>query len=227
MRLRVLGIGLLLVCLCAAAPAAWAGSDDIPKKAVCRTCEMRGACHGAEDVVAWREYEGTHYYFCSKDCAKAFDGFPEAYVPQVLPRPAPAATVTQLSGEAMKLEKLRGQVVLLDFWATWCAPCLKAMPALNELHTRWHEQGFTVFGVSIDEKTEDVPKTVEKKKLRYPVALDTHATPAWHTFRVAAIPAMFLIDRDGQIVAEWRGDIDIDAVERTVQQHMSKKSSAD
>ena len=226
MRRSVLGMGLVLLCLLVA-PAAWAESDDIPKKAVCRTCEMRGAVHGAEDVVAWREYEGAHYYFCSKDCAIAFDGFPEAYVPQALPRPAPAATVTQLSGEAMKLETLRGQVVLLDFWATWCAPCLKAMPSLNELQERWHEKGFTVLGISIDEKPQEVvPKTVEKKKLRYPVAVDTQPTPAWQAFRVAAIPAMFLIDRDGQIVAEWRGDIEFDTVERTVQQHMSKKTSS-
>lgn len=207
----------MLIVLCA--PMVARGGDDIPDKAVCRTCEVRGASHGAEDVVAWREYDGTRYYFCSEDCAAAFDAFPAAYVPHPVPRPAPGIAVVTLAGELLSLDSLRGRVVLLDFWATWCVPCHKLMPALDELHAKWSERGFTVLGVSIDEDPAVVvPKFIKKKEIRYPIALDSAEHPAWYAYRVAAIPAMFLIDGDGQIVAEWRGDIDTKEVRQTVEQ---------
>ena len=190
------------------------------------TCEARGATHGEEDVVAWREHEGEWYTFCSKPCAEAFDSFPAAYVEHPLPRPAPSARVVTLEGEEVDLGDLRGELTLVDFWATWCKPCVKAMPELGELHEEWGDEGLAVLGVSIDQDAgEVVPKFLEKKKVRYPVALDTTDRPAWHAFHVAAIPAMFLIDAEGNIVDEWKGAVDLEEVRRQVETRLAVSSA--
>lgn len=223
MRWGTLAAGLFSLLVIWTAARARPDRDDLPEKAACRTCEVRGAAHGEEDVSAWREYEGARYYFCSEDCAEAFDGFPAAYVPHPLPRPAPKATVSTLDGGTLPIEDLEGRVVLLDFWATWCAPCLETMPLLGELHGEWGDAGLTVLGISIDEEpAKVVPGFIEKKKIRHPIALDTERIPAWYAFQVGAIPAMFLIDAEGQIVAEWRGAIDRDDVRTTVEGLLAK-----
>ena len=228
MRARIIGVSFALLCMVFGTVRAQQEHDAVPEKAVCRTCEIRGASHGAEDVAAWREYEDTRYFFCSQDCAKAFDAFPAAYVPHPLPRPAPNATLSTLAGEEFRLDEHKGRVVLLDFWATWCTPCVKAMPLLDKLHTKWADANFMVLGVSIDENAgEVVPKFVDKKKIRYPIALDTAQIPAWQAFHVAAIPAMFLIDEQGRIVAEWRGEIDTDDVRKAVERLLAETSAKD
>jgi thiol-disulfide isomerase/thioredoxin len=190
----------------------------LPEEAVCRVCEIRGAGHGAEKVAASREHEGVRYFFCSKDCAALFDAFPEAYQERTLPRPAPNATVVGLDGEKFSLDDLTGKVVLLDFWATWCVPCIKTMPFLDKLNEEWADEGLALWGISMDEKADKVvPKFVQKKKIGYPIALDTTDDPAWHAYSVAVIPAMFLIDAEHRIVAEWHGVVDEDEVRMAVE----------
>lgn len=214
----------VMVLVALAPMSAWAQNDEIPKKAECTTCAVRGATHGEEDVAAWREYEDARYYFCSTDCAEAFDGFPTAYITHPVPRPAPAARLNLLSGETLDLASLKGSVVLVDFWATWCQPCRKAMPMLNEMHEASDETGLKVIGIAIDEEpTNVVPKFVEKQKLAYPIALDGGERPAWYNYNVAAIPAMFLIDAEGQIVGEWRGEFKSDDVRNAVRAQLAKQ----
>jgi len=204
--------------------AAWAQDEEIPSKAECTTCTVRGSTHGEEDVADWREYEGQRYYFCSKDCAEAFDGFPTAYIEHPMPRPAPAAELKLLTGGTLDLASLKGRVILIDFWATWCTPCRKAMPMLNEMHEASDRTGLKVVGIAIDEEpTKVVPKFVEKQKLAYPIALDGGEHPAWYSYHVAAIPAMFLIDAEGQIVGEWRGEFDPDDVREAVSAQLAKQ----
>ena len=97
--------------------------------------------------------------------------------------------------------------MLLDFWATWCAPCRKSMPDLQALHKKYAERGFAVIGVSIDEGGAGQGEEVRhvQKKITYPIAVDSEKTPAWEAFKVKAVPAAFLLDRDGRIVAQWNG----------------------
>lgn len=228
MRSTVLAFMVSVACGAIAITPARADDKDVPGKAVCRTCEVRGATHGEEDVVAWRDHEGKRYHFCSDDCAAAFDAFPAAYVPQVLPRPAPNATVSTITGAEFELDDLRGRVVLLDFWATWCKPCYEAMPLLAKLHAEYPDTNLAVLGVSIDENAKEVvPRFVDKKKLSYPIALDTSASPAWYAFAVASIPAMFLIDTEGSIVAEWRGRIEGDVVREAVEALMAQTPTSE
>ena len=152
-------------------------------------------------------HEGKEYGFCSEKCAKAFTEDPVAYLPPVLPRPAPSFAVRDLKGGPVSKESLHGRVVLLDFWATWCAPCRKSIPELQTLHEKYVNQGFTVVGISIDDgDVAVVDQFATSKKVTYPIAVDGEKDPAWEAFRVKAIPAAFLIDRKGNIVAQWTGE---------------------
>jgi peroxiredoxin len=146
------------------------------------------------------------YGFCSEKCAQAFMADPAAFIPPVLPREAPTFSIKGLDGQGISNQSLRGRVVLLDFWATWCTPCLKSMPELQAMHEKYADRGLSVVGVSIDEGgVKKVKKFVSSRKLTYPIAMDSGKAPAWESFRVKAVPAAFLIDRDGRIVAQWTG----------------------
>jgi thiol-disulfide isomerase/thioredoxin len=159
-----------------------------------------------ELVKASRTHDGKTYGFCSEKCAEAFAADPVAYLPPVFPHPAPALSLTELAGASITSESLKGKVVLLDFWATWCVPCRKSMPELQALHQKYAGRGFTVVGVSIDEGgPAKVKKFVAAKKIGYPIAMDSDRQPAWDAFHVKAVPAAYLIDQDGQVVARWLG----------------------
>ena len=146
-------------------------------------------------------------------------------MPPVLPRPAPSFVVETLEGADRALADLKGRVVLLDFWATWCEPCLETMPRLQKLHSANSGRDFEVCGVSIDEdknRVVKIRKMADKLGISYPVVVDAKPTPAWYRFTVKAIPAMYLVDREGQIVAQWTGKIDFEDVEKEVSQCLEK-----
>lgn len=181
-------------------------ANAAPAKAVCLVCAVTEGATEAEPVKAVRTYEGKEYSFCSDKCAKAFDADLAAYVPPTFPRPAPAFALNDLAGNPVSNESLKGKVVLLDFWATWCTPCRKSMPELQALHAKYAARGFSVVGVSIDEGgTAKVKKAVAAMKITYPIAMDSEKAPAWDAFYVKAVPAAYLIDREGRVVAQWTG----------------------
>jgi thiol-disulfide isomerase/thioredoxin len=177
-----------------------------PATAVCLVCQVKEGKTEEEPVKAVRTYEGKEYGFCSEKCAKAFEADPVAYLPPEFPRPAPPFALQDLAGNAVSNESLMGKVVLVDFWATWCAPCRKSMPELQAIHQKYAARGFSVVGVSIDEGgPAKVKKAVAAMKITYPIAMDSEKAPAWDAFLVKAVPAAFLLDRDGRIVAQWTG----------------------
>ncbi len=176
------------------------------EKALCPVCRVMEGADEEEAVHATREFGGTRYGFCSDECAKAFDADPAAFVPPVFPRLAPELAVTTLTGDSLRWSALRGRVVLVDFWATWCAPCRKSMPELQALHDEYGERGFTVLGISIDEgDPKKVRKFIESNRITYPIAIDSADRPAWARFHVKSIPAAFLVDAEGRIIAQWTG----------------------
>jgi peroxiredoxin/YHS domain-containing protein len=189
-------------------PAVMAWATSGPAKAICRVCQVKHGEAEEEPVKAVRTWQGQEYGFCSEACAKEFDADPAAYAPSEFPREAPAFSLQSLAGEPLSNGSLKGKVVLLDFWATWCAPCRKSMPELQALHKKYAERGFTVIGVSIDEGKDGpskVKKFVSSKKIAYPIALDSEQAPAWEAFKVKAVPAAFLLDQQGRVVAQWTG----------------------
>jgi len=192
----------------------------LPDKAMCAVCLLRGETK-PEKVKAYSEYEGKTYYFCAKGCKKEFDSQPAAYMPPELPRPAPQFVVETLEGADVALKDYEGKLLLLDFWATWCAPCVKIMPELQKLHDTYSENDFLVVGVSIDEDKDAIKKIrkfIKKRKIAYPILFDAKNNPAWHQFNVKAIPAMFLINGEGQIIVQWTGKIDHDMVKAKIEE---------
>lgn len=188
--------------------------DDLAREGECTVCALRGSAHGVEKHVDWREYEGKHFGFCSKGCAEAFDQMPSGYAPAVLPRPAPAVEWTTIDGAIIQPD---GQPALLvDFWATWCAPCITVMPSLEELDREFGDE-LRVVGISIDEKRKDLDKFLARRPVAYPVIHDGGDDPAWWQFRVPAIPAAFLLNASGEIVAQWNGEVDPAEVRQAVE----------
>lgn len=205
----------------AAPPAAPAGGPPPaithPDKAPCLVCTRMGSGHGPEKVAAMSEYEGAWYYFCNAKCKETFDADPASWVPLPVPRPVPPVRVQTMEGQDLTLQDYRGTVVLVDFWATWCKPCHKLIPKFQDMQKEYGLEGFTVIGISIDENAEAAVKFVTSKNVTYPMLFDVGEGPAWEAFGVKAIPATFLVDRNGTIVQEWTGnDIDHNEIEKAV-----------
>src|SRR5450755_5079078 len=109
-------------------------------------------------------------------------------------------TLADLKGKRSSLKELRGSVVLVNFWATWCPPCRKEMPDLDALYSRFGAQGFVVLGIS-DEEAAKVEPFVRERKVSFPVLLDV-GRKVNEMFVVEGIPKSFVYDRDGKLVAQ-------------------------
>jgi thiol-disulfide isomerase/thioredoxin len=120
----------------------------------------------------------------------------------VIGRLAPELSLQWLDGEGTSsLADLRGRVVLLEFWRTWCGPCLGQVPHLNDLHERYADDGLAIVGVT-NEDTALVRSKVVETAMAYPVAL-TPGEEADRAYGITAVPRAFLIDREGELV--WVG----------------------
>jgi peroxiredoxin len=108
--------------------------------------------------------------------------------------------LTDLNGKSWTLQDLRGKVVLLNFWATWCPPCRKEMPDLETLYRRFESQGFVILGIS-DDDPDKVRGFVQKQGTTYPVLLDP-GSKVNQLLHINGIPKTFVYDRDGKIVAQ-------------------------
>ncbi len=120
-------------------------------------------------------------------------------------RPAPALTLPTLDGGEIRLSDYEGQVVLVNFWGTWCEPCKRETPALQAAYEELQDQGFVVVGVNLTDSElsqgtseEDIATFVESYHVTYPVALDRENT-AVEAFRVNPLPTSFFIDTEGTI----------------------------
>ncbi|MCH8844118.1 MAG: TlpA family protein disulfide reductase, partial [SAR324 cluster bacterium] len=98
----------------------------------------------------------------------------------------------------------KGKVVLLDFWATYCIPCLDAIPEFQKLYELHRKEGFEVIGISIDSFTENVPTFVKELGVGYTIVLDPDAK-AQDAYRIRGLPETFLVGRDGKVREHWIG----------------------
>lgn len=110
------------------------------------------------------------------------------------------------SDDTVQLSELQGRVVYVDFWASWCLPCLRSLPQINGLYEQYRDQGFEVVAITIDDPVEDATEFLEDLDvpLAYSVVLDATAD-VMDQYRVVGMPTSFLIDRDGVIRKVHKG----------------------
>jgi peroxiredoxin len=111
---------------------------------------------------------------------------------------APDFTLETLDGETVRLAKLRGQVVLINFWATWCRPCRDEMPAIQEAYDRHRDEGLTVLAVSVMESDTQVTDFVKEMELTFPISIDRYGSVS-ERYRTRSIPSSYFVDRSGVI----------------------------
>lgn len=117
---------------------------------------------------------------------------------------APDFTLKTLEGGNLRLEEYRGQVVLLNFWASWCGPCRQEMPVLDRIHQRYEDTGFAVLGVNVEGEVAPAQKIVDKTNVTFPVLIDDAQTIS-ELYKLEAMPSTVVIDRNGVIRYIHRG----------------------
>jgi len=105
-----------------------------------------------------------------------------------------------LSGKKVSLSSLKGQVVFLNFWATWCPPCRAEMPSMERLHKRFKDKGLVILAVNLQEEAKTVRKFVAANKLSFPVLLDSDGRIG-AIYGARSIPTSYLVSRDGNVLA--------------------------
>lgn len=118
--------------------------------------------------------------------------------------PAPDFTLRTMDGKNLRLKEQRGRVVLVNFWATWCAPCRQEMPHLNRLYDKYRASGFELLAVNVDDDAGKAAGLSDKLGLRFPVLFDAEKKVS-KLYDLSAMPSTVLIDRDGQVRHMHRG----------------------
>ncbi len=119
-------------------------------------------------------------------------------------KPAPDFTLKTLDGKEVSLSDLRGKVVLINFWATWCPPCRSEMPLFERVYREYKDKGFEILAVSTDSSLEPVKKFVKDYKLSFKIAYDDKNVAG--LYGIQGLPTSFLIDRDGKILKVRLGE---------------------
>ncbi len=130
------------------------------------------------------------------------------------------------TGQQISLTDYRGKVVLLDFWASWCPPCLASLPAYDQMREEIGTEEFEIIAVNVDQYTEDGLAFLEKHPVRYPVLADPDGEIGI-PYEIRTLPRSFLIDRDGQIVSSHRSFKTGDEIElkQEIEKLLKKKAT--
>ena len=129
---------------------------------------------------------------------------------------APDFSLTDLNEKTVRLSDYRGQVVLLDFWATWCGPCEEEIPEFVRMQDKYRNLGFQVIGISMDDSAKPVRNFYERFRLNYPVVMGD-ATVAQLYGGVYGLPVTFLIGRGGSIAAKFKGAADLSLLQSKIE----------
>ncbi len=111
---------------------------------------------------------------------------------------APDFVLRSATGENLRLSEYRGDVVMINFWATWCGPCRQEMPLLDELYGRYQRVGFSLLGINIDDDSRRAMAMVNELGVSFPVLFDEHKEVS-KLYQVDAMPVTILLDREGTV----------------------------
>ncbi len=135
--------------------------------------------------------------------------------------PAPDFTRNDFSGNPLSLGRYRGKIVLLNFWATWCAPCLAEIPRFSLWQQTYGGEGLQVLGVSMDDDSAPVKRTLRKYAIVYPVVMGD--APLGELYGgVLGLPQSYLIDASGRIVARYEGEPDLNQMESRIKELLNR-----
>ena len=137
-------------------------------------------------------------------------------VPVEVDYAAPELTLFALDGREYSLDDYRGQVVLVNLWATWCPPCKAEMPTLKAYYEAHQANGFVTVAVNDGDPEEAVKAFAQEYDLTFPIWLDPTYQATDHAFKTRNLPSSFVIDRDGNVRLRWVGEIDRAALEKYV-----------
>jgi cytochrome c biogenesis protein CcmG, thiol:disulfide interchange protein DsbE len=129
---------------------------------------------------------------------------------------APEFTRTDLNHQRLDLKRYRGKVVLLNFWATWCAPCQLEIPRFVAWQSKYGPRGLQIIGISMDDDPALARKAYDKLKFNYPVAMGDEQLGELYG-GVLGLPVTYLIDSRGRIQAKYQGETNLDAIEKELQ----------
>ena len=137
-------------------------------------------------------------------------------------RQAPRFVRRDLSGKKVDLDAYRGKVVVLNFWATWCAPCQLEMPRFAAWQKKYGPDGLQILGVSMDDDPADARKTSKNLGVNYPVVMGDARLGTLYG-GILGLPVTYLIDRHGQVSARFQGETDLNAMESRVKELLGRR----
>lgn len=122
---------------------------------------------------------------------------------------APDFELKTITGETYKLSDLRGQAVMLNFWASWCSPCRAEMPTLQKAYEEYEAQGFVILAINLNESDIAIRGFQEKYGLTFPIVVDKDDRVS-RMYDIVPLPTSYFIDREGIVQAKWTGEIRTD-----------------
>jgi len=128
---------------------------------------------------------------------------------------APGFSLPSRAGDTVTLDKLKGQVVMINFWASWCGPCRTEMPLLDQMYKRYSSLGFTLIGVNVEADTKDAEKLLASMPVTFPVVFDRESKVS-KMYDVNAMPSSVFIDRKGNVSESIEGILLVEEFEEKV-----------
>jgi thiol-disulfide isomerase/thioredoxin len=118
--------------------------------------------------------------------------------------PAPKFQLTSMAGKPISLESLKGQVVMINFWASWCGPCREEMPVLEKLYAKYKPMGFTMIGVNVEPDSKLAAEWLKATPVTFPILFDTKSEVS-KLYQVSSMPSTVIVDRKGNLRWMHRG----------------------
>ena len=153
----------------------------------------------AKNTCRWSAFFLGAVLYSTTQCAVGADS-----VETIAATVAPNFVLKNSNGKNIRLRELHGQVVMINFWATWCGPCREEMPKLEQLYRQYREVGFTLIGINIDDNTDSAIGFSKKLNVTFPILFDKDKQVS-KLYKVDAMPSSILIDRDGKLRYLHRG----------------------